>query len=430
MLLCSDQQQAHALGAVDDSFRTPHLDRLADRGTLFTGCHSTHPQCSPARSSLVTGLYPHQTGMYTLPDWDPGPLDPSLPSVARSFRDAGYETAYAGKWHLGGDPARFGWTTTMNAYPASDSPAETPAAEEMSAHEATMDVITHERAVEYLDAHGGEDPFFLTVSFSLPHPEFYEDPAFSNWYERDAVPLPESFDDDLADKPAFHRERALGSEGDLSEAEVRDIRYRYRTIVSRLDDHVGRVLDGLEANGLRDDTVVLFTSDHGDMQGAHRLNKKGVIAYDEILRVPLILDVPDRTSRRDRISDLCSWISIPSTLLDAAGLSMDAVGGESLLSAFDRTAPPSDEAVFFEHKYAYWGEHPYRGVRTCDWKYIEYLSDDTDELYQMGDDPHELDNLAGDPDYADVETELREKVRNWWDRTDGDEDAWTSPVER
>jgi choline-sulfatase len=356
--------------------------------------------------------------MYTLPQWGPGPLDPSTSTVAHPFRDAGYETAYVGKWHLGGAVNDFGWETAANVHETSNPPEGTPA-----------DTTTRDAAIEYLDAYDGTDPFFLTASFNLPHPDFYEDPGFSDWYEREAVPVPESYHDELNDKPAFHRERARGLEGNLTETDVRDIGYKYRTMVSRLDDHVGRVIDALRRNGLRDETIVLFTSDHGDMQGAHQLNKKGVVAYDEIVRVPLVIDVPGRTSRRETIPDLCSLADIPSTLLEAAGLSTDTVGGESLLSAFERTAPPDDEIVFFEHKYAYWGEHPYRGVRTRQWKYVEYLTDNTDELYHMTDDPHELHNLAGDPEHAKIEAELRKQVRSWWERTDGDEETWNAPVD-
>jgi choline-sulfatase len=418
LFLCTDQQQSQALGAVDDSFRTPHLDRLADRGVLFTGCYSTSPQCSPARSSLVTGLYPHQTGMYTLAGWGPGPLDPSLPSVARPFRDAGYDTAYVGKWHLGeGTIEDFGWTTTANVHETSNPLAGIPG-----------DTTTRDEAIAYLDDHDGEDPFLLTASFNLPHPEFYEDIGFAEWYDRDAVPLPDNGKDDLADKPAYHRERAAETTEELSAQDIQEIRYQYRTMVSRVDDHVGRVLEALERNGLREETVVVFTSDHGDMQGSHRLTRKGVVAYDEILRVPLIVDVPGRESRRDRVPDLCSLAALPSTMLDAAGLSTDAVGGESLLPAFDRTAPPAEEAVFFEHTYAYWGLHPYRGVRTRDWKFVENLREDTDELYRMAEDPGEQSNLSGDPDHAADEERLSAAVENWWEETDGDLAAWRDPV--
>jgi choline-sulfatase len=422
VLLLTDQQQAGALGAVDDGYRTPNLDRLVDDGTLFTGCHSTHPQCSPARSSIVTGQYPHQTGMYTLPDWEPGPLDTGVPSVARAFRDTGYETVYVGKWHLGEDTVEaLGWDRTANVHETANPPEGTPG-----------DTTTRDRAIEYLDAHDGRTPFFLTVSFNLPHPGFYEDPGFADWYDREAVELPANFDDNLADKPEFHSERALECGGGelLTEAAVREMRYKYRTMVSRVDDHVGRVLDALAANDFREDTVVAFVSDHGDMQGSHRLSKKGVVAYDEILRVPLVVDVPGRESRRERVPDLVSLADLPGTLLAAAGVPRGGFPGGSVLDALDRESPPDDERVFFEHKYAYWGEHPYRGVRTRDWKYVQYFEDPTDELYHVSEDPGETTNHSGNPEYEGHERRLRDSVRAWWDRTGGDDEQWTEPVER
>jgi len=417
LLLLTDQQQARAMGMLDGSFETPNLDRLADSGTLFTGCHSTHPQCSPARSSIVTGQFPHQTGMTALPDWGPGPLDSDLSSVARPFRSAGYETAYVGKWHLGEDTIdEFGWEVTRNVHETSNPPEGTPG-----------DTTTRDETIEYLSTHDGNSPFFLTASFNLPHPGFYEDPGFADWYDRDQVPLPESFEDDLSDKPDFHRERAQGPEGNLTVEETREMRYKYRTMVSRVDDHVGRILNALETAGLREETAIIFASDHGDMQGAHRLTKKGVIAYDEILRVPLIVDVPGRESRRDRIPDLCSLAAIPGTLLDAVDLLTDEFEGGSLLPALDRTAPPEEECVFFEHHYAYWGFHPYRGLRTRNWKYVEYLRDETDELYHVAEDPREMKNRSDDPEYTDVESRLRDAVRQWWDDTGGDEEDWQTP---
>jgi choline-sulfatase len=309
-----------------------------------------------------------------------------------------------------------GWDETRNAHPVANPPEGTPA-----------DTTTRDEAVAFLSEYDGEDPFFLTASFNLPHPGFYEDPGFADRIDREAVPLPESVDDDLADKPAFHRERA--ADLDLDEAAVREMRYKYRTMTARVDDHVGRILDALEAEGLREDTVVVFTSDHGDMQGAHRLSLKGVVAYDEILRVPLVVDVPGRDAARDVVPDLVSWAAVPGTLLDAAGIDYGDFEGGSVLPALDRGAPPDDERVFFEHKAAYWGHHPYRGVRTRDWKYVENMLDDTDELYHVAEDPHELHNLAGADAHADTEARLREMVYSWWDRTDGDTASWLGPLD-
>lgn len=419
VLLLTDQQHPQAMGAMDDSYETPNLDRLADDGTLFTGCHSTCPQCSPSRSSIVTGQYPHQTGMYTLSGWGPGPLDTDLPSVARSFREAGYDTVWGGgRWDLGTENITdFGWLYTRNV-DVTGTPGTAGA---------KRDEITAEESVDYVRHHGTEGPFFLTASFNLPHPGFFEDEAHAYRYEPEAVPIPKSFADDLSDKPAFHRERA--AEMDLTEGEVREIGYRYRTMVSRVDEYVGDILEELRAQGIRDDTVVLFASDHGEMLGAHRLSKKGVVAYDEILRVPLVVDVPGHHGPRDWIPDLVSNAAIPGTLLDAAGLPSEEFDGGSLLPAMNRSAPPEDDRVFFEHKYAYWGEHPYRGVRTRDWKYVEYLTDDADELYHVADDPHEMHNLAERNEYSDEVSRHRGMVSEWWEGTDGDEAAWVRPVD-
>jgi len=419
LLIVTDQQQAAAIGAVDDSFETPNIDRLVASGTQFTGCHSTCPQCSPSRSSLFTGRYPHQNGMRTLPEWGPGPLDTRNPSVARAFRDAGYRTTYIGKWHLGEtDLGEYGWETAENVHETSNPPAGFP-----------TDERTCERAVSALSSHDDDAPFFVTVSFNLPHPPFVTDTEFAERFDRDTTPLPESFTDDLAGKPSFQRERANDEECALDEDAVREIGYQYRTMVARIDDHVGRILDALERSGLGEETVVAFTSDHGDMQGAHRLNKKGVIAYDEILRVPLVLRIPDRTSKRDRIPDLVSNRTIPATLLDAAGVDApSAFDAESVLDALGRRSPPDDERVFFEHRYAYWGEHPYRGVRTARWKFVEYWWDRPNELYDVTHDPHEMTNLAADPDHAETVTRLQREVKRWWDETGGDEEQWLRPV--
>jgi arylsulfatase A-like enzyme len=165
------------------------------------------------------------------------------------------------------------------------------------------------------------------------------------------------------------------------------------------------------------------------MQGAHRLNKKGVVAYDEILRVPLIVRVPGRDSTRDRIPDLISNRAIPSTLFDAAGIDAPAeFDAESALDAFKREQPADDDRVFFEHRYAYWGDHPYRGVRTSRWKYVEYFGDETSELYDMISDPHELINLASEPDHAETVDLLRDSLHEWWTESGGDDDWWLEPI--
>jgi choline-sulfatase len=418
LCIVTDQQQARALGAVDDSYDTPALDALAGSGTLFANAYCTHPQCSPSRSSLVSGQFPHQTGVYTLPYWGGYPMPEDATSVGRAFREAGYDAVWTGKWHLGSDNvAGLGWE---EADPAPDERDD----DEVDSR-VGMDAVTADRAEAYLE--GADEPFFLTASFRLPHPPYLVAEEVADRYDRASVPIPDSYYHDDADKPDYHRERR--AHWDLSEEDVRQMGYEYRTMVSQVDAYVGQLLDALEREGLREETVVLFTSDHGDLTGAHGIGKKGALPYEELLRVPLIVDVP-WIEGPDCVSDLVSLAAVPGTMLDAAGLGVDDFEGGSLVPHL-RGEPggAGGNRVFFEHKYAHWGEFPFRGVREGDWKYVEYLDRDDEELYHLGEDPSELHNRAGDPAFDEVTARLRGAVENWWDRTGGDVDDWVeSPV--
>ncbi|MFB6146832.1 MAG: sulfatase [Halobacteriaceae archaeon] len=420
--ILTDQQQAAALGAVNDSYHTPNLDRLADSGTLFANCYTTHPQCTPARSSLVTGQFPHQTGVYTLPHWGGYDLDPESHSVAHAFGDAGYDAVWTGKWHLGDHNIEaLGWDRFDTVPKFRDDPDLNTRVDH--------DRRTTERAIEYLDERDDDRPFFLTASYRLPHPPYLEAESVADHYDEDAVPIPESVDSDLEDRPDYLAERV--ADLDLDEAEIREMAYQYRTMVSQVDAYVGRLLDALEERGLREETVVLFASDHGDMTGAHGFSHKGAIPFEEVARVPCLVDVPECVDGRPRaggtVEDLVSLAAVPGTLLDAAGLDVDpAFEGGSLLDVTRRDAPPETDRVFFEHKYARWGHHPYRAVREDDWKYVQHLgeNDGEEELYDLDADPGERENLAGDPDQAERLARLRGVVDGWWEATGGDVRDW------
>jgi arylsulfatase A-like enzyme len=245
----------------------------------------------------------------TLSNWGPYELDPESNSVGRTLQEAGYETTWVGRWDLGAENITdLGWEFTRNIDVTGSTEDEAQ----------YRDRTTVTEVNRYLRSYDGEKPFFVTASFNLPHPPFFEDEEFAEQYDFEDVSLPSNFDDDLTTKPDFHRERAEQPECQLSPEETREIRYQYRTMVSRVDAYVGEILETLRDEGLDDDTVVVFLSDHGDMQGAHRLNKKGVVAYEEILRVPLIVRHPEMETPRDRIPDLVSTAAVPGTLVEMA----------------------------------------------------------------------------------------------------------------
>ncbi|MFB6219087.1 MAG: sulfatase-like hydrolase/transferase [Halobacteriaceae archaeon] len=432
VVVMADQHRADAVGVEDDSYDTPNIDALAQRGSRFTGCYSTHPQCSPARSSLLTGLYPHQTGVQALPNWrddEAWALDPDSHSVGRRFRDAGYATGWFGRWDLGEDnAAALGWETT--SLDVTGSPGE---------EGKRRDDRTVREAIDFVES--ADEPFFLTASFNMPHRPYYVVEAFADSYDPADVTVPASFDDDLADKPAHQRAWAPGDVPEeyrgrdrLTEAQFRGIGYRYRTMVSQVDSYLGRIVDALDAGGVADETVVVFLADHGDMVGGHGLVGKHTVAYEEELRVPLIIDRPG--DQAPVVDDLVSLASVPGTLLELAGLDVPpAFEGGSLAGLLDGdgTPPsavdgPDGQRVFFEHKHATGELHPLRGVRTPDWKYVDYFNDGEAELYDLDADPLELENLADDPAHAETRERLHRVVLDWWERTGGDEESWATDV--
>ncbi|WP_019532923.1 sulfatase family protein [Paenibacillus ginsengihumi] len=419
IMISTDQQQASAMGCADPSYVTPNLDRLAERSVRFTGAISTSAQCSPSRATWMTGKFPHQVGVYQIGHV----LDPQEWSIAKPFNQAGYETVYFGKWHLGLSPADHEFQVTDYRTDGMELAGANPDPRFHS----YKDARTTAQALNYLDDYDGAKPFFMKLNWYMPHPNSPVDHPFelieryAGQFPLEEMPVPDSFyKDDLSGKPPFQRERSAKGESLLSEELVRRDAQRYRAMLALVDAYLGRIMDKLEARKLLDNTAILFTSDHGDMQGAHRLRLKGVLPYKELYNVPLILYVPGAEPKRKVIPDLVSTAAIPGTLLDAAGIAVpEECEGGSLLPVLERSEPPQDEHVFFEHYKAYWGHHPMIGIQTKEWKYVYYLDDDLEEMYNLQEDPDEIENVAGRPELNETRLRLHRTVKAWWDETGG-----------
>ncbi|MGX4584545.1 sulfatase family protein [Paenibacillus chitinolyticus] len=382
IMISTDQQKVDAMGCVDPSYYTPNLDKLVDRSIRFTGAISTSAQCSPSRASWMTGKFPHQVGVYQIGHM----LDPQEWGIAKEFNRAGYETVYFGKWHLGLSPAHHEFQVTDYRTDG----LELAGAQTDPRFHSNKDAVTTAQALNYLEDYDGSKAFFMKMCWYMPHPKTPIDQPFelidlyADRFPLEDLPIPDSFyQDDLSGKPLFQRERSAKGESHLN-------------------------------------TVVLFTSDHGDMQGAHRLRLKGVIPYKELYSVPLILYLPGAKPKRKIIPDLISTSAVTGTLLDAAGIPVpkECEGG-SLLPVLERSEPLSDECVFFEHYKAYWGRHPMIGVQTPEWKYVYYLEDDLEEMYSLRNDPDEVTNIAGQPEAEEARIRLRQTVEEWWTASGG-----------
>ena len=447
LLFICDQMQQQRLGAHDSQAYTPELDRLAREGILYTHVHSSNGQCVPSRASMQTGLYPHEVGVMIIYGFHnhTAHLTGNERTVGHEFRDAGYTTAFFGKTHFGTTLKNLGYDHGSEG-PRGGGEGERAARATGRRHRVSeTDRQIVDDALAFLRDHDPAQPLFLTVSIHEPHPPFEVVERFAGRFAEDRLPLPASFrGDDLSDKPAFHREHvADGRHGyptasDDDEQRLRAELRQYYTMIANVDALFGEVRAAFEAKGMWPGTAALFTGDHGDMMGAHRMRLKGTIPYDEIFRIPFILKLPEGAAppARTVVDDLACNVSQPGTLLEAAGLSVPAdFKGGSLLPAAYRAERPASEEVFFEHYGAYWGLHPFRAVRVRDpqrgeWKLATYYGPDAGqaELYDLLDDPDEITNLANDPTVADWRAELERRVDEWWELTGGrDFEYYESP---
>jgi arylsulfatase A-like enzyme len=412
IVFLTDQQRWDTTGSSGNPLDlTPNLDRIAREGTNVRYSFTCQPVCGPARSSLQTGLYASQTGCHT----NGIPLDPKLPTLATWFREAGYRTGYIGKWHLASeDPVpidqRGGyedWLASNLLEFTSDSydtvmyddrcrPRKLPGYR--------VDALT-DAAIRYVDEHQAA-PFFLFVSYLEPHHQNHRDdyPAPAGYRERyDGRWMPP----DLA---------ALGGTSHQQFGS-------YCGMVKRLDEAYGRLLDALQSLELLEDTIVLFTSDHGNHFKTRNGEYKRSL-HDASVRVPTVLSGSSFNGGGE-IRELVSLVDLPPTLLDAAGIPIpDNLPGRSLLDLVNRRAADAwPEDVFIQISES----QTARAIRTRRWKFGVTAPDSVSthapgsdtyhesELYDLIADPHELHNLIHEASHVplceSLGTRLLERMR-------------------
>ena len=419
VFIFSDQQHYQAMGFVDDFYDTPHLDALAEAAVVFEHSFVTTPQCSPSRSSIMTGLYPHKTGVLGNVGAASVGAELALPTIGKRLQDAGYLTGFMGKWHLGDDElANSGWDVERRTDNGRTSdPALSP------------DEDATEGALSFIQEHaGGDKPLFMFLMYLDPHDIYH----FQNRPNRDParyreVVLPESWlKEDLATKPwpqrAFMEENQGQIIHGLAEEEWRYYRDYYRQKVELLDGNVGRVLAALKANGMWENTIIVFSSDHVDMDTSHRLVFKGPFMYEQMIRVPALVRVPAGLGGvAPYVEREHDWVNVDilPTVLELVGLEAPEVDGISyrpLLTGGDQ-GQPRDFVVTQYYGKQQW-VNPIRSIRTHEFKYNLYTQFG-EELYDLRNDPEEIVNLADDAAYADVKADLRSTLDTWM-RDNGD----------
>ena len=372
LLFMSDQESALLPGPAV----LPNRKRLMDGGAVFTHAFCNTPQCSPARSSLMTGLEPHRTGVLTNVDGasEGKGLKASTQTLAGIAKAAGYATGYFGKWHLGnqsGGLKQFGWDTF-----------ETGSDEDVSA-----------KAADWIRKQKG--PWLAWVSVLNPH-EIY---SLKQVKLREGVTPPFSGLSDLESKPAEQREFIDKDQGKaVIHYKTEDwLRYRsyYLDLLEKTDACLGTVLDAVPQTP----SILAYTSDHGDALGEHGLPFKGPFMYEELIRIPMIVKAPGRIQTGAR-GELTTQADLPRLIASLAGL-----------RGLQRPEMTRD-AVFLEYYAKQQWVNPIRTIRTRRFK-LNWYDRGNQELYDLVKDPHETKNLARDEAFASVRKDLENRLNRW-----------------
>jgi arylsulfatase A-like enzyme len=394
---------------------TPNLDALAAEGRRFHRCYTTNAICSPARASLMTGTYPSTHGMWDCthtqrPEWVDVPAD-RFRYFSHSLAEAGYCNAYYGKWHVEqtNQLENFGWheyardCAGAGVQPAPETRVVVPkdgySDYRPAGVSADEGVVTHpafERGIGFIRRHTDENPdqpFCCFVSTSEPHDPYNAQKRFFDMYDLDTLQTSPTLHDELAGKPEIIR-RMRQTWAPLSDDDWKKITACYWAVITFLDHEVGRIIDVLKETGQYDNTIIVFTADHGDMIGGHGLCAKGVgTSYEEVYNIPLVMRVPGATAGVEDGETLTSLVDLGPTLLDLCGAEpLDGAHGRSLRPVLEGGAERDDwrdaYAEFFGQRFVY----TQRMVWHEDWKYV-FNPGGIDELYNLADDPAHHDVL-------------------------------------
>ena len=349
LLIITDQQTAGALSCAGNPYlKTPNLDRLAARGVRFAKSYCAYPLCCPSRGTLLTSRMPHELGVYG--NFGAELSEKGVPTMGELFRAAGYETAYAGKWHLQVPFPAFK-TRKIPGFTVLPLAGRNPHTIDLTKEGKglTVDPNTADAAVDFL-RQSRDRPFLLTVSVLNPHDicEYTKCEAFRQMLPDDPARLPPARPNlrDTDDLPSAIQKFAA-QHADWSELQWREYLWVYYRLVEKADAEVGRVLASLDRTGLSNKTVVVFTSDHGEMMGSHRMVTKQKL-YEESAAVPLIVAPPGAAAAVDG-EHLASGLDVLPTLLDYGGITAPAsLEGRSLRPLVEGKTVPWREFVVSE----------------------------------------------------------------------------------
>ncbi len=469
IFVMTDQQRHDTIAAAGfEHMLTPHLDRMVREGVCFSHMFATSPSCAPSRASVFTGLYPHTNGVFRNDErW--------THTWVRQMAESGYRCVNVGKMHTSPFEDSFGFherhvvenkdraSSRLPFYLDNWDKAlwsrgyEKPSRvthrrlddyrERLGAYAWELPADLHpdnfvpQMAAMWLQRYGGEAPFFLQIGIPGPHPPYDPTQEFIDLYEDRDLPAPIRDQAAMDAEPTAMRKlreqhQSVDHDGVVhlahpSAEQTRRQRQHYFANVSMIDAQMGHLIDVLKAKDILEDTIIIFTSDHGDSLNDHGHSQKWSM-YEQSVRVPGVVWCPGRVEADRRVSDLVSLFDFAPTILDLAGVEKPRwMEAQSLLGYLRGDAPTPREYVYSEHA----GDRILNGtqfmtmIRSNRWKLVHFVDSDEGQLFDMHADPDEIHSLWNDPGHQDIKKSLIGQLLDWRIRSDLTTQGWSAAVE-
>jgi arylsulfatase A-like enzyme len=444
----SDDHAAHAIGCYGSRInKTPNLDRIADGGVRFDNCFCTNSLCAPCRAAVLTGKYSHINGVL-----DNGQkFDGAQQTFPKILQRHGYQTAVVGKWHLKTEPTGFDYWNVLPGQGSYYNPEMIEMGEKKKYTGYVTDIIT-DLCLEWLKNRDRDKPFCLMYQHKAPHRNWKPGPTHLTLYDDVDIPEPDTLFDDYQTRSDAAREQEMTIEKHLNADDLKLTRPKglneeqllvwneaygaknekfkrdnpvgkelvhwkyqryikdYLRCIASVDDNLGRVLDYLDTEGLAEDTVVIYTSDQGFFLGDHGWFDKRFM-YEESYKMPLLVRYPGMIRPGSTNDELVMNVDFAPTILDLAGVTAPKdIQGVSFKRILQGKRPTDLRRACYYHYYEYPATHMAKrhyGVRTKQYKLMHFYYDiDAWELYDLKKDPHELNNVYDDKNYASIRKDM------------------------
>ena len=468
ILIMTDEQKADSLSLYDNPVvRTPSLERLAAHGVTFTSAFTAYPVCVPSRVMAFTGRYAHANRSRS----NDVLMQPGEAHLLHILKRADYTTGLSGKNHCFGpaDLQQFDFLWQCGHTGPAEPPDEAAAAAKQFILDSQITrrawgtvtnpyppeslgtALTVAHAIEFLERHAAE-PFFLWCSIADPHTPLQTAEPYASMYDPNDVPMPEQLEGEIGAKPMAQQIDYRALAGDrVTEADIRRVIAMYYGMNTYIDHEIGRLLHRVDALGLRERTLILYTSDHGDYMGEHGMIRKSKALYDCLMRIPLVVSWPGRLPEGLRRDEFVETADLMPTVLNALDLAQpEGIQGRSFLSLLDGGDYHERDAVFgeigveapdgradvvhtladierlpggattpdFSPRYKLGGLGPIKCIRTREWKLVYYPGNREGELYNLRQDPGERVNLWDRPEHAVLKAELTARILDWCIQTE------------